>query len=373
MSYKLDGNGDEMYAPDATIENAYLPDSNGVKRYARRRDGSEIYPKLPNGVEYVLYHDDQTIQYAKDNQGNEQYPKDQFLTEFVVNNKIAKDSFGNFRYPRDDYGNPVYPVDPYTSDEIYEYKIMYGPEKGGVVLGVDRNGNECYAKFATGDEYYPETNQFAFDKVRNQYKYAFNADDDVIFKLNQAGDEIYVKKKDNSDETRNGILERYARKANGDEYYPREYVNSGNFFREIALNSEYAVDKNGVEFYPQDDFGNEYAIEDAIDIYPDGYPTTHDGFIIIAAKNGRMLLTPTHILNRETDFENVKYLERSWKEPDFLTDFEILATKRHFQRPYKTRQIDKTTPKNLKCKFKNSWVFYLLAMIVICFVIFKIA
>lgn len=396
--YALNAKGDEVYSATAPVGNVYaksasgyqyarlrdgtqvyfkhngasllITDNAGNQLYAKTKDGSEYYPKDANGVDFAVVNINGTIRYAKSKDGVEQYPKDASGAEFMVGGVKATDTNGNVLYLRDANGRPLYPVNPISKDEIYEQQNAF---RTGIVFGVDADGNERYAKKANGDEYYPDTNQFAFNKQWNMYTYARKMNGDIIFKLNRAGDELYIQKPDKSDEiyVEPGVeIPRYARLSNRQEYYPKGALKSDSSYVECVLQDRYAVDEKGNSIYPQDEFGNEFVLQhltNTMKMYAAGYPTTHDSFIIVTKQNNGPLLWPRAKLSKRSI---IGYLDRSWGQVDYITDVKGMSNqRRNFKKPYKIRLLNQPKNTAVANNSKGGWTIYIAMIFVLALLV----
>ncbi|GFY40492.1 hypothetical protein TNIN_7391 [Trichonephila inaurata madagascariensis] len=124
----------------------YAKDASGKSKYPHDINGNEIaLPKIGMGG----WH------YAKDENGNAFYPKNKSGEEIVFGDYI-RNKDGTFKFPLNREGDPKYDTDKHTNDQVYFIKA-----DGSVNWGVDKNGNQRYAKRANGDEYYPENRELA--------------------------------------------------------------------------------------------------------------------------------------------------------------------------------------------------------------------
>lgn len=218
--YAKDAHRDEYY-PVKKVENgenvySFITDENGFMVYPKREDTSEIYATRANGDEYIpiiVNHNMATAilsihapntkwRYALDKNKKPRYPKKYISNpaikeEYVVNNEIIEEEpTKRPLYPLDANGHPKYPVDSITGDEFYSRII---------ITNVDKTF------------------------MKNTY----------LFLLNKDRDEVYAKKK------------------NGDEFYPPD--NSIAVTKE--KNPKYALTSKKLVVYPNDK-QSEYYIQD---------------------------------------------------------------------------------------------------------------
>ncbi|GFQ69539.1 uncharacterized protein TNCT_33971 [Trichonephila clavata] len=184
---------------------------------------------------------------------------------------------------------PKYETDDTTNDEVYVIQM-----DGSMNWGVDKEGNQRYAKKENGDEYYPANGEFACDHSGSP-QYARTRDGKVIFPLDAERNESYLKDDGETHVIYMGdvLLDRYAKTKNGEEIYPIQVINP-TLFKEIILNEKYAKTALQEAKYPLDEYGNEYTFEIPADIaekakdyFPLGYPITNDCWVIIPEVNGK--------------------------------------------------------------------------------------
>lgn len=134
MGYPTRRNGDQYYPREE-----YLRNESGDEIYARDRKGNEFYPRRPkrlardrHGIEY----------YARDCEGNDVYllrrNRSVVMRDGAGEPTLAKTSTGRLRYPRDRRGNEYYPL-----------------RAGEPLLMVDEYGTPCYARNRAGREMVP--------------------------------------------------------------------------------------------------------------------------------------------------------------------------------------------------------------------------
>ncbi|GFS79035.1 uncharacterized protein TNCV_4342551 [Trichonephila clavipes] len=214
-------------------------------KYTKDASGKSIYPLDTNGNQIAL-------------------PK---LEEIVFGDYIHNND-GAIKFPLNQEGDPKYETDINTNDQVYFIKT-----DGSINWGVDKNGNQRYAKRKNGDEYYPDTREFArHDSGSPQY--AHTRDGKVIFPLDVELNESYIK-----DDT------------NGDSHTTRRY-------KEVILNGKYAKTNLQEAKYPLDEYGNEYTLEIPIqiagkekDYFPRGYPITNDNWVIVPEVDGKEFIS----------------------------------------------------------------------------------
>lgn len=130
--YPRKRNGDEYYP-----KGEFVKDRFGREAYARDRNGNQIYPK---GKKRLFARDDSgEFYYARDNRGNEYYPivKNQSVLIRDFKNpsvKLAIDIDGNQRYPTDSKGNEYY----LTENEI---PYLMRNKDGETFFAKNRNGH----------------------------------------------------------------------------------------------------------------------------------------------------------------------------------------------------------------------------------------
>ncbi|GFX88947.1 hypothetical protein TNCV_2478301 [Trichonephila clavipes] len=129
------------------------------KVYARNASGKEKYPHDAEGNEIIfpLLIGAASWKYAKDEKENAFYPTDKYGEEKVYGDYIYNND-GSFKYPLNREGMPKYETDDTTKDEVYVMKT-----DGLINWGVDKKGNQRYAKKENGDEYYPPNGELACD------------------------------------------------------------------------------------------------------------------------------------------------------------------------------------------------------------------
>ncbi|GFY50628.1 hypothetical protein TNIN_432111 [Trichonephila inaurata madagascariensis] len=153
---------------------------------------------------------------------------------------------------------------------------------GSINWGVDKNGNQRYAKRENGDEYYPANRELACHHSGSP-QCARTSDGGVVFPPDAHKKESYIK-----DDAIGGshviymsdvLLDRYAKTSNGEEIYPIQITSQiPRGYKKVILNEKYA--KTGLQEakYPLDEYGNEYTLEIPIqiagtekDYFPLGY------------------------------------------------------------------------------------------------------
>lgn len=272
--YPKDPFGNELYLLPEQLEYAYRKDDTTQE---------EIYAKLSNGDEYYIRPLNQTKDiYAKDASGKHKYAKNNRNDEFYARDGLyrsffaspdhyAQNHLGGGIYPMDDKGNPLYPQDHWH----FRQKYTLQNSDQSYVFGINKSGDEVYAIDEMGNEYYPPGRQIA-KNAQGQFRYARNKDSEIIYPVD-GGDEYYLS--ENGDETillQNVSFKRYARKADGSYFYPKD-VNGV----ESVVDSTYLVSSN-LAVYPVDEFGNEYMLENTL--ANNDYPVTYDGRVIVQSR-----------------------------------------------------------------------------------------
>ncbi|GFQ71723.1 uncharacterized protein TNCT_703481 [Trichonephila clavata] len=163
-------------------------------------------------------------------------------------------------------------------------------------LGVDKEGNQRYAKKENGDEYYPANGEFACNPSGSP-QFARTRNGKVTFPLDAEINESYLKDDGESHVIYMGdvLLDRYAKTRNGEEIYPIQVTHqSARRYKEVILNEKYAKTALQEAKYPLDEYGNEYTLEIPADIagkekdyFPLGYPITNACWVIIPEINGK--------------------------------------------------------------------------------------
>ncbi|GFQ84607.1 uncharacterized protein TNCT_738581 [Trichonephila clavata] len=266
--------GRHFYAKDKD-QNEFYPVINNrevaigyffSKIYAKNASGKEKYPHDAEGNEVILPKlGTLSWNYAKDEDGNAFYPKDKTGEEIVYGDYIYYKE-GSFKYPLNRDGMPKYETDDTTHDEVYVIQM-----ERSINWGVDKEGNQRYAKKENGDEYYPANGEFACDPSGSP-QYARTRDGKVIFPLDAERNESYLK-----DDGESHIAGRY---------------------KEVILNEKYATTDLQEAKYPLDEYGNEYTLEIPIQIagkekgyFPRGYPITNDNWVIVPEVDGKEFIS----------------------------------------------------------------------------------
>lgn len=198
-----------------------------------RKNYSEIYI---NG--YCFRNKGFEQYYAKDKLNNDIYWKDSVQAQIYAYKKQQVDgsehkmeypackSNGEPEYIYDREGKPRYPVD------LENYKVIFprNSQTNEEEYLRDKNGNLFYPINKFGQQFYRKDvhgNEVVIDN-----KYAEWSDGTQIYPKNSDGDEFYLKVNDKEvaalkkiDST---LVPYYAKKANGDEIYPRDYSDSEN-------------------------------------------------------------------------------------------------------------------------------------------------
>ncbi|GFR12918.1 uncharacterized protein TNCT_328091 [Trichonephila clavata] len=254
--YPKDSNGDEYYIWKVWTHVAAL-DDKGEPYYAKDHLENEIYPRRlasPEGDEYYLTQRKPSSifalknglpYYAKDKDQNEFYPvvNDEELAISSIIRIYAKDAKGNQKYPRDKEGNEK--ALPRLDLRSWQY-------------ATDKEGNAFYPKNKFGKEVlYGDYIQ----RKDGSIQYPLTEDGNPEYEIDYTTrDEYYFIKKDESinwGEDINGN-QRYAKKANGDEYYPP----NGELAYDHSGSPQYARTEDGQVIFPLDVEGNECYIKD---------------------------------------------------------------------------------------------------------------
>ncbi|GFQ68500.1 uncharacterized protein TNCT_322791 [Trichonephila clavata] len=139
-------------------------------------------------------------------------------------------------------------------------------------------------------------------------------DGSVLWGVDQNGNQRYAKK-ENGDEyyPMNGEFARdqngtpqYARTSDGEVIFPLDAKGNESYLKDngeshvihVILNEKYAKTALQEAKYPLDEYGNEYTLKIPADIagkekdyFPLGYPITNDNFIIIPEVNGKKIIS----------------------------------------------------------------------------------
>ncbi|GFT26042.1 uncharacterized protein NPIL_17091 [Nephila pilipes] len=219
-------------------QSRYPTDLAGNQTYFKNQNGDEYYINTTETDELFAFRDGKYF-YAKDKNKNELYPTVDNRQEAL--NHYAKDASGKEKYPKDKDGNEL----PLIQSYIGQNKWMYAK---------DEKGNAFYPKNAIG--------------VEVKYgDYIMNADNSIKYPLDINGEPSYEVDVTTNDEmyflTKDGKIswgvdaggnQRYAKKENGDEYYP---PNGEIAYLKIGL-PQYAHRTDGEAIFPIDAEGNEY-------------------------------------------------------------------------------------------------------------------
>lgn len=311
--YKKNSDGDEYYANTPNPEDIFATSKDGIIRYARDHLGNEIYPKHPLLKSDFMTTFSGLAVYAKDVSGRERYPKtaqgDEFPgldadfkiiyacneyskpyypkkkdgDEFIVDEYI-KNKDGTVVYPLRKDGLPIYPIK--RNSEVYHI------DKKKIIVSIAKDfwGNQIYAKNESGDEYYPLNNQIAYTR-EHVPKYAIDRWMNTIYPKNFGGHEYYIK---NVEPDSVLLGNRYVKDTDDNEIYPHN-INEG----QIIIGNKYAKNNMGTVEYPLDNNGNEFTIStltlplNEASIFPNGYPITNDGWVIVPKINDKPYLSST--------------------------------------------------------------------------------
>ncbi|GFR32837.1 uncharacterized protein TNCT_443221 [Trichonephila clavata] len=148
---------------------------------------------------------------------------------------------------------PKYETNDTTHDEVYVIHM-----DRSINWGVDKEGNQRYAKKENGDEYYPANGEFACNPSGSP-QYARTRDEKVIIPLDAERNDSYLK-----DEGESHVIYMDLQEAK----------------------------------YPLDEYGNEYTLEIPIQIagkekgyFPRGYPITNDNWVIVPEVDGKEFIS----------------------------------------------------------------------------------
>lgn len=321
-------NGDEYYPAPALSADITARGSDDEYFYAKDANQKEIYPKHRSGKDMALQYKNHFPIYAKDKDGKEFYPrlKNRQSDEYVVGEYYIYTTDRRVIYPLSRRGVPLYPIDKETGDEIY-----FINKYGILTIGVDKWGNERYAKKTNNDEYYPPNMEYA--KFKNgQPRYAVTGNGKVIFPVVEGEEEYLMDPKTNCDvielEPRK-LIDRYAKNKKLDEYYPSCVTDpSTGVRRDIIVNRKYAKLHNGTVIYPRDEYGNEFVndipangVRDVNAHFPVGYPITNDNWIIVPGKGDVPYIVNSLVpLIQQKDITNKIYRSATNSYPDFKTN-----------------------------------------------------
>ncbi|GFW11831.1 hypothetical protein TNCV_4100431 [Trichonephila clavipes] len=155
----------------------YVKDASGNEKYPHDTQGNQIAFKVQGAKGWI---------YATDKDENAFYPTDNTGKDIELGDYIYKND-GSFEYPLNKDGHPVYGTDDTTNDEVYFVR-----NDGFINWGVDRKGNQRYAKKENLDEFYPANGEFACD-YSGSPQYARTNKGEVIFPSDAHNNESYVK------------------------------------------------------------------------------------------------------------------------------------------------------------------------------------
>lgn len=174
--------------------------------------------------------------YAKDKLNNDIYWKDSVQAQIYAYKKLQVDgsehkieypackSNGELEYIYDREGKPRYPID------LENYKVIFprNPETHEEEYLADKAGKISYPANKFGQQFYRKDingNDVVIDD-----KYAEWSNGTQIYPKNSDGDEFYLKVNNNEvaalKKVDSALVPYYAKKANGDEIYPRSYFDS---------------------------------------------------------------------------------------------------------------------------------------------------
>ncbi|GFR14699.1 uncharacterized protein TNCT_490232 [Trichonephila clavata] len=278
LSYPKDPSGNEMYLTDYEGNEFYLIDKKqvfaikeGKRYYAKDKDENEFYPVVNNKVQTIPFL------YAKDALGNEKYPQDKHGNELP----LPEQGTGVWIYAKDKDGNAFYPTDN-TGKEVKYAKYIY--KKDG------------YVKYPLNREGHPE---YETDDTTNDEVYVIKKDGSINWGMDKHGNQ------------------RYAKKENGDEYYPE----NGEFACDHSGSPQYARTSDGEVIFPLDAERNESYLKDN-----EGSHVIHMGNVFLdryaKTKNGEEMY-PIQMTN-PTRFKEVilneKYAKTALQEAKYPLD-----------------------------------------------------
>ncbi|GFS72657.1 uncharacterized protein TNCV_1420601 [Trichonephila clavipes] len=295
--YAKDKDKNEFYPvvndEEKVIHFVYANDASGNEKYPHDTQENQIAFKAQGAKGWI---------YATNKNKNAFYPTDNTRKDIVLGDYIYKND-GSFKYPLNKEGHPVYETDDATNDEVYFVK------NGGFInWGVDRKGNQRYAKKENGDELYPANREFACD---------------------HSGSPQYARTKD-------VLLNRYAKTSNGEEIYPIQITNqTPRRYKEVILKEKYVTTDMQEVKYPLDEYGNEYTLEMPIqiagketDYFPQGYPITNDNWVIVPEVNGKKIILD-QLLPKVQANNIINKLHREFKNnPDYVTNVKSMRQSR---------------------------------------------
>ncbi|GFR03479.1 uncharacterized protein TNCT_191631, partial [Trichonephila clavata] len=366
--YPKDSNGDEYYIWKTSRFSVRLDKIMSLLGYPRDVQGNEFYLQKRERDEYYLTQRKPSSifalknglpYYAKDKDQNEFYPvvNDEELAISSIIRIYAKDAKGNQKYPRDKEGNEK--ALPRLDLRSWQY-------------ATDKEGNAFYPKNKFGKEVlYGDYIQ----RKDGSIQYPLTEDGNPEYEIDYTTrDEYYFIKKDESinwGEDINGN-QRYAKKANGDEYYPPNgelaYDHSGSpqyartedgqstrSYKEVILNGEYARTNLQEVKYKLDEYGNEYTLElppagKVKDSFPEGYyfplgyPITNDNWVIVPEVDGKEYISD--LLWPKVQSNNIiGKLYRDGKNfRDYVTDVKSTRLSRAARQKYKTFPYNVNNP-----------------------------
>lgn len=249
--YIKDLNDYEMYARDADKNELYIATDDPEKLYAlrpypvyaKKNTGDEIYGRIGN--KDVLLKRNKRQVYARDSAQNEFYPVDENNREFLAVNELnqvymAIDNDQNEKYPKDENGDEYQPVPDLFAKNNQGILLLPASRPYAVV-----NGNEIY-ELHLGENTY----LFAVDENGNP-RYARKSNGDEYYPpnnqaiTNEDGIGLYA-----STHTDDIIFPRIEH--TGDEMYFTDYA--GDQIVPLLLFAgrvRYARDANGNEIYPE--------------------------------------------------------------------------------------------------------------------------
>ncbi|GFY64072.1 hypothetical protein TNIN_184051 [Trichonephila inaurata madagascariensis] len=227
----------------------------GTPFYAKDKDQNEFYPVVNNQEVAIGYFF--SYVYARNASGKETYPHDAKGNEVI----FPKLDTVSWKYAKEEKENAFYPTDKNGKEKVYG-DYIYNNDGS---LGVDKKGNQRYAKNENGDEYHPPNGELACDQSGSP-QYARKNDGEVIFPLDAERNESYLKDDTNGDAhviyMGDVLLDRFAKTRNGDEIYPIQMTNqTARRYKEVILNEKYAKTDLQEAKYPLDEYGNEYTLE----------------------------------------------------------------------------------------------------------------
>lgn len=138
-----------MFLKSLSFSTSSSNSSKSTSSYETDDSGCEKYPKMKNGSEYYLYDVHKVPIFAKNNDGDEIYAKDNYSNEMYPKKPpfFAKNRFQNVYYAKDSGQDEIYPT--YKGLNIYTFT-----REGTVLIAHFKSGRERYPSNGKGN-YYP--------------------------------------------------------------------------------------------------------------------------------------------------------------------------------------------------------------------------